>query len=267
MSEPVKLYWWAGKPNFGDAISRAIVAHVSGREVAWAKPGAVDVFAIGSIMHVVRRGNKDPREGARPVVWGSGCMKPLNTDFVANVDFALVRGPITESLLGIEVPGYGDPGLLMAKILGEVPRGDRIGLIPHYAQLGDPAFRAMVEAHPVLDLIDVRGDALEVCRQIAGCAHVVSSSLHGLIVADSFGVPNTWLSPEGIHAAPKLKFLDYAAGIERALPRPLALADLPGRLASLPQGDLPYAEGVARSKADLRASFPARLTASEEVTQ
>ncbi|MBR9764267.1 MAG: polysaccharide pyruvyl transferase family protein [Rhodobacteraceae bacterium] len=268
MNAPLKLHWWAAKPNFGDAISRAIVARVSGREVAWAKPGQADVFAIGSIMHVVRRGNRAPRaDGRKPVVWGTGMLKPVQVDFLENVDVALLRGPISESLLGVSVPGYGDPGLLMAEVIDAPAREDRIGLVPHYAQLEDPAFREIVAAHPVLKLIDVRGDALEVCRQIASCAHVVSSSLHGLIVADSFGVPNTWLNPAGIHASPALKFLDYAAGVERALPRPVALGDLPGMLAGLPTGALPYAAGVARSKGELLHSFPAALKSAEESLQ
>lgn len=32
MTEPLRLYYWPA-PNFGDALSRLVVAHVSGREV------------------------------------------------------------------------------------------------------------------------------------------------------------------------------------------------------------------------------------------
>lgn len=67
MAGPLKLHWWAGKPNFGDALSRAVVARMAGREVAWARPDQAELFAIGSIMHVVRRGlRRDGRpEGGR----------------------------------------------------------------------------------------------------------------------------------------------------------------------------------------------------------
>lgn len=195
------------------------------------------------------------------MIWGTGLLKPVPADFLDRVELAALRGPVSESLLGVTAPALGDPGLLADRVVDAPARGDRIGLVPHYAQLADPRWRALAEAHPVLDLIDVRGDAAAVTARIASCAHVVSSSLHGLVVADAFGVPNTWLDPAGIHAAAKLKFLDYAAGIERALPAPLDPDALPGMLGRLPQGDLPHGAGVARAKEALACAFPAHLRA------
>ncbi|MHA6344177.1 polysaccharide pyruvyl transferase family protein [Roseivivax sp. CAU 1761] len=261
MTAPLKLHWWDRQPNFGDALSARVTAHAAGRPVVHAAPKAADLFAVGSILQIVRRTHQGPRpDGSRPWIWGSGAMRPIRLDFLPHVRVAALRGPITESLLGVEAQAYGDPGLLIAEALGAAPeRQDRVGLVPHMAHVGSEALRALVAREPRLHLIDVRGAVETVCREIAACAHVVSSSLHGLVVADAYGVASTWLDPRGIHRSPRLKFYDYAAGIERVMPRPITLEDLPARLPRLPQGPLPHADGVAAAKAGLMAAFPAEL--------
>ena len=42
---PIKLHWWKGVPNFGDAISALVVAYVSGRPVEHASPATAELFA------------------------------------------------------------------------------------------------------------------------------------------------------------------------------------------------------------------------------
>src|SRR5699024_10192689 len=45
-----------------------------------------------------------------------------------------------------------------------------------------------------VELIDfARGDVEEVIRDMLSCRKILSSSLHGLIVADAYGIPNAWL--------------------------------------------------------------------------
>ncbi|MCP5072598.1 MAG: polysaccharide pyruvyl transferase family protein [Rhodobacteraceae bacterium] len=261
MPNPLKLYWWNDRPNFGDEISRVVTAHASGREVEWAKPKECDLFALGSIIQIARRTHRKPREdGTKPWLWGSGCMGPLRKDFKDNVTIALVRGPITASLMNVDMTVFGDPGLLIAEAMSEEIQGeDRIGLVPHHSQLDDPALASLVKKEKALRLIDVRGDALQVCRDIAACRHVISSSLHGLITADSFGVPNTWLNPAGIHQSPTLKFYDYAASVERALPAPLPVDQVAKYINKLPSGDISYGDGILRSKRALLDHFPGDL--------
>lgn len=261
MAAPLKLFWWARQPNFGDAISARVTAYAAGREVVHAEPKAAEIFAVGSILQIVRRTHQGPRDdGSLPWIWGAGCMRAIRVDFVPHVRFAALRGPITESLIGVEVPAYGDPGLLVAEAIGPAPeREDVVGLVPHLAHVEAPEVAALVAEEPRLRLIDVRQDPEEVCRQIGACAHVVSSSLHGLIVADAYGVPNTWLDPTGIHRSPRLKFYDYAAAVGRVMPRPVGWDDLAGILPRLPDGPQAHAEGVAEAKGALLEAFPGEL--------
>ncbi|WP_298679684.1 polysaccharide pyruvyl transferase family protein [uncultured Lentibacter sp.] len=257
---PLKLYWWDAKPNFGDVLSRIVTGYASGRAVVHAQPRDAELFAVGSILQFAKRvWGKDTRPAHRPVIWGTGMMGALRNDFVAHVDIAMLRGPISAALLGVKTESFADPGVLTAEALGERPvREDKVGLVLHHAQLGDPRVTALLQAQPALHYIDVQQSPEQVCREIGRCAHVISSSLHGLIVADSYGVPNTWLDPMQ-HG--RLKYYDYAAGVGRVMPLPLRHEDIAAALPGLATGDLPYASAVAEAKERLIRDFPAHLKA------
>lgn len=253
---PLRLHWWKAEPNFGDAINPLIVGHVARRPVTHIGPRRAEMFAIGSMLQVVKRSFKEPREsGEKPCVWGTGLLNPVfGHDFLKQVDLALVRGPITAALLKCEMKRFGDPGLLINDALPfEGARQDRIGIVPHYTLMKDRDLLAFVASDPAYLLIDPRGDAAEVCLAIASCAHVFASSLHGLIVADAYGVPNTWIEPEG---QSWLKYLDYAASVgRRDMMAPLALDEARGHKSR----PIDYTDAIHAAREALYESFPARL--------
>jgi pyruvyltransferase len=95
-----------------------------------------------------------------------------------------VRGPLTAAEFGLDV-AYGDPGLLVPLLTGPVRKRWSLSYVPHWSdsRLLDEAYRR--KAH----VIDVRrSDVLHIAREIAASEQVVASSLHGVIVADAFGV-------------------------------------------------------------------------------
>lgn len=258
-TSPLRLHWWKAEPNFGDAINPLIVGHVARREVEHSGPRNADMFAIGSMMQVVKRTHKVARDsGEKLSVWGTGLLNPVfGHGFLDNVDVALLRGPITAALLKLEHKRFGDPGLLInAALPFEGTRVDRIGIVPHYTLMEDPALLAFVASDPAYLLIDPRGDAAEVCLQIASCAHVFASSLHGLIVADAYGVPNTWIEPTG---QSWLKYHDYAASIgRRDMAAPYSYAQAKAAIST----PIDYGEGIEAARAALLDSFPAQFTSA-----
>ncbi len=258
---PLRLHWWRAKPNFGDAISPLVVAHLSGREVQHVRPEYADMIALGSLLQVVRRTFDAPRDADRPVVWGTGLLGPVRgLRFLDNVDIALVRGPITAALLKLETVQFGDPGLLVNEVIARKgPRGPRVGIVPHHSLINDPALVALLASDPTYLLIDPTDPAPKVCAAIAGCAHVFASSLHGLITADAYGVANSWIAPDG---QSRLKYLDYAAAVGRAMAAPVTLEAVPHLDLPDPDLGLPYQAGIDACRAALRASFPARLRAA-----
>ncbi len=255
---PIKLFWWNRKANFGDDLSRDVVSYVSGRDVIWAKPVRAELFAVGSIMKMASRGSLGRSSTVKPAIWGSGCMAPMDAGFMKAVRSPMiVRGPITAALLSLEDVEFGDPGLLARHVYGmSANQDDTVGIVPHHSEVDDVAVKTLVASDPRFLLIDTRRPAKTVCAEIASCAQVFSSSLHGLIVADSFGVSNHWFVLNQIHQSPSLKFYDYATGIQRALPRPLAIDDVAAKAKHEPPASLSYQDGITKSQEKLVECFP-----------
>lgn len=252
---PISLHWWKALPNFGDALNPLIVGHMAGRVVKHAAPKAAEMFAIGSLLQVVKRNFEGGEAGHRPAIWGAGLLHPVTTKgFVDHIDIALLRGPVTAALLGLEDTEFGDPGLLVSDVLPfDGKRTDRIGIVPHHTLIDDPEMLAMIAADPAYVLIDPKGPVKDVCHQIASCAHVLASSLHGLIVADAYGVSNTWVAPTG---QSYLKYLDYAASVGRGDMRaPVTLSEATPD----PQLTLSYQAGIDACRTALHTTFPSHL--------
>jgi len=109
---------------------------------------------------------------------------------------------------------YGDPALLLPLIYSKnAYSGAKLykrGIIPHYIDK---------KAHPTLEdgdhLIDVLRPWPEVVDEILRCEAVVSSSLHGIVVAEAYGIPATWAVWSSKVIGGPLKFHDYFLGTGR----------------------------------------------------
>ena len=99
-------------------------------------------------------------------------------------------------------------------------------------------------------------------RKIASCGHVISSSLHGLIVADAYGVPNSWMVNSHIHTGAAFKFHDYALAIRRLLNEPIRLQDVlsVGLTTDTPD----YCAHIEPLRQGLRAAFPHQQLAARQ---
>ncbi len=121
-----------------------------------------------------------------------------------------LRGALSRDALGAQhtLP-LGDPGLFAAAMLPGRPVRKGIGIVPHYIDKPAPMVAALSQL-PGVRIIDVKAGGMEVVAQIAQCAVVLSSSLHGLVVADALGLPNHRLQFLGRLKGGDHKFLDKA---------------------------------------------------------
>lgn len=261
-TDPIRLYWWNKRANFGDAIAPIVVAHVAGRPVSWAAAGEAQLFALGSILRSVARAHAADR-GFGVHVWGSGALKGIGRGFLNHVHIAALRGPRSAAMLKLDQVPFGDPGLLIAEALGEdIIRGEAIGIVPFHGRADDPYYAELAARIPGGKLIDVRAeDPRDVVRDIAACAHVFSSSLHGLITADAYGIANTWMDAGDLPGAAEVKYLDYAEAIGRDLGAPVSPTEVERRARDPDPAPLAYAAGIENAKADLVAAFPEELRA------
>lgn len=200
---PMRTYWDPDTKNFGDVLTPVILRHL-GHELERVDRGVHGkVLAIGSVMNALRPGD---------VVWGTGVQHDRR--YQSTATFLAVRGPLTRSCIdGVTVPQvYGDPALLLPEVYNpEVEVAHRVGIMPHFVD-ATPARKR----YPDALYIDVRGGWRRVVRQMKACERIITTSLHGVIAADAYGIPVTWhASYSDALVSTNLKFQDYYLGTGR----------------------------------------------------
>lgn len=246
---PLPMYWFSGRPNFGDVLSAVVVAHVSNATpVLVSSRHKGKVLGVGSILH---------RLAETDVVWGSGAIRDTPIAPPSGVRFRAVRGPLTRSLIRADVPEiYGDPAMLLPRIYQpSAAKRFELGVIPHYLEVD-----AVQVVDPAISLIDVLSDWRDVIEQINECEAIVSSSLHGLIVAEAYGVPAVWFVASDRVTGGGFKFRDYYLSTGRETPAPVRWGD--DSLASMTRG---MRDPPAIDVLPLLNSWPSELTFSTPI--
>ena len=87
-----------------------------------------------------------------------------------------------------------------------------IGIVPHWTQT-----RLFTSLHrdPRVKVVDVRRSVIAVARDILSCSIILSTSLHGLIVAEAYGIPALLVYLRQPPNGDPLKFDDYFAATQR----------------------------------------------------
>ncbi|WP_019904167.1 polysaccharide pyruvyl transferase family protein [Methylobacterium sp. 77] len=235
----VPLAWAASSKkfpyaNFGDALSAVMVAAISGRVVRHAAfdSNSERLVAVGTIGHAVSNGTLH--------MWGTGLdaqrcpgnpnpapyQRPAGTEFHVHA----VRGPKTGAVLraqGIAVPEiYGDPVYLLPKFwpMDHVVKTHEIGVIVHLTELAsqDPA-AAVLDVMTRYGIPPERKGDIRIINtiterdapslrakveEIVSCRHILSTSLHGLVIAECYGIPSAWFATYGKGEGRELKLDD-----------------------------------------------------------
>ncbi|MDX9746715.1 MAG: polysaccharide pyruvyl transferase family protein [Syntrophales bacterium] len=208
----IKLYWSTslqnGRKNFGDWLSPLLVEAISGCQVVHARPNDCDLMALGSILAKA----KNYFWNRKIDIWGTGLIGDIGV-FRSPHRIHALRGRKTAAAISNQrIMILGDPGLLCPMLLPD-NTGRRkkysVGLIPHYVDQGDPVLEKLCNRYPSFTIIDVSQPPLQVIRHVAACEMVVSSSLHGLIIADAYGVPSLWMKLSNKVWGNDFKFHDY----------------------------------------------------------
>lgn len=213
----MRVYQHPGTENFGDTLSLPIVSHFAGRLAQLAERNdRGKVLAVGSILTCMRPGD---------VIWGAGVQQDQR--FQADgATFLAVRGPLTRSAIdGVDVPAvYGDPALLLPLVYDpDVDVVHDVGAVPHFVDAYESQQRNRGALH-----ISVKNHWQDVVRQIKSCRRIIATSLHGIVVAEAYGIPVMWhASYTGNLRSTNLKFQDYFMGTGRPPQRPGVLDPLP----------------------------------------
>jgi pyruvyltransferase len=171
------------------------------------------ILSTGSVFHYSHESS---------IVWGTGCIDKGMIGEAPKKIYS-VRGPLTrQSLLdrNIECPEiYGDPALLFPIFYNPDIRKitHKYGFIPHYIEFSDP------EARKVIHRLDEMGvKIINICAgeyrfvdELLSVENVFSSSLHGLVAADAYAIPNAKVNLTNKLIGGNFKFEDYFLSVSR----------------------------------------------------
>jgi len=219
--EAINLAWDRGT-NFGDAVNPILIENITKKKILWCNPKYFPsdyLMAIGSILQ---------KATSNALIWGSGYItKDSMVDSAPRKIYA-VRGPLTRKLLlsqGIECPEvYGDPALLLPKIYNpKITKKYKLGVIPHYIDKEHPNLE-IFKNNKDINIIDIKdANHYNFIDNLLSCEKIISSSLHGIIVADAYNIPSIWIEFSKNVKGDGFKFLDYFSSVNRVDKKPFEI--------------------------------------------
>jgi len=213
-----------GTKNWGDALNPVLIRHISGKEPVLAyRMRALNDFPLYSrsepVYSVIGSILKTASAKDNLIVWGSGFMGESDRLVKEPKKILAVRGHLTRDRivdLGFDCPKVlGDPALLYPQFYK--PNSEKqynLGIIPHYLDRNSP-FLERFRSDSNIRIIDICSGINKVVEEIHSCRYIASSSLHGIIVADSYGIPSTWIEFSKNVPGNGFKFYDYFSSVCR----------------------------------------------------
>ncbi len=184
----MKVFCWPSPAgNIGDDLNTVI----------WPRlfPRISDVahntifLGIGSVL--------DNRHGetARKIVFGAGARSETTVPDVSRPewDVRFVRGPLTARALGLGDESWiTDPAILALSVFSDVSRcssvrGNNIGFIPYYKT--NRLYSSKIARLTGLMELSVSMQPINFIETMLTCKIVIAESMHGAILADTFGIP------------------------------------------------------------------------------
>ena len=222
----INLYYWIRKTrnkyNYGDLLNEFLIKRIANADIEYKEPNYDDkVCAIGSIINNTTLKSKS-------IFWGSGTHYEKLLLHNSDSEFRAVRGPITRQILinaGYSCPDtYGDPALLMPEYY-KCKRSSvyKYGVIMHYAHANKiKTTEDVLNINILRDRDDIFGLIDEICK----CNYIFSSSLHGIILANAYGIPARWFQVKNIPLAQggHVKFNDYFESVNLPIQSPLVFS-------------------------------------------
>lgn len=208
--------------NFGDDLNFFLIKELTGKYIfnynSFFHPKIKNYVCIGSIV--------EDMTDEKSIIWGGGVMNSKYKDFRKPYRVTATRGPLTQEYLksnGVSSPSiFGDPALLTPFVYKpDVKKKYSVGIIPHFSELNNALINDFVSSSNDTVLIDLMHYKkwTDVIDLICQCEMVASSSLHGLILSDAYGIPNVWMCINETTGGGEFKFKDYFGGVQRIFER------------------------------------------------
>ncbi len=218
-----KIYYYKNNNNFGDFLNLDLFKFFNYR-IAWANKDKSEIMAIGSLLQwfiIPELSFKAKLKllFSKPIiVYGSGFIRKKENEeyLLRKLDVRAVRGYLSLKRLNemkyVKIAknvAIGDPGLLVSKIFdtSNVEKIYDLGIIPHYIDKDSPYLKNIQVTNSII--LDVNEKPKNLILKMAQCKNIISSAMHGLIAADSLGIPNMRMILSDNIIGGDYKFNDY----------------------------------------------------------
>lgn len=208
----IRAFWFSSN-NFGDSINSFIVNKLSGKEVCLSQTKG-HYIVCGSILSIANEFS---------TVWGAGFdwehHNPSNIHEKAKV--IAVRGDLSAQKSGRDIAAIGDPALLLPKLYPAYPTmRHEIGIVPHWSNI-----ERCAELYPDDFIVNPLIPFNIFINNLISCDYIFSESLHGLIVADAYGIKNTWVDMKA-DVGDGFKYQDYYSSTTTPEMKPIEELDI-----------------------------------------
>lgn len=199
--------------NVGDALGPYLYARVVGDKpaVCYARETSREsgLTLVGSIL-------QDFRQTKPRIVWGAGLIAPGSAKHLRRDKVLGVRGPLTAACVirdTRQLPRIvSDPGLAIGELLPREIEADRdLGFVIH--SVDRDYFKARKQELPAELIDNYCGNVEELIRSLQRYRRVISSSLHGCVLAHAYGIPALPVRISGRVTGGSWKFRDYYASV------------------------------------------------------
>lgn len=221
--------------NWGDDLNYYFIKEITNRPIVIYNRSCLamrlnlnNFLVIGSTIDMLCKKNTK--------VWGAGIINNMEGIKIKPKKIYAVRGPLSREILlsrNIECPEiYGDPALLLPLYYRPtISKRYKYGIISHvsnenYLRTMTLDNTAIFERNDVL-IISMKNynNWQDIIDKICSCKAILSASLHGLIVAEAYNIPNVWIEFGSPLIGDHFKFHDFFLSIKHDRLNPMRIID------------------------------------------
>jgi pyruvyltransferase len=196
----IKIYQCDGNKNVGDTLTKPLIENILNTRTQNVSANySSKLLGVGSIISWALKEND--------IVWGSGLIKNEKYN-VPKCKILALRGKLTAKNLSSSCDTLSDPAILLPLIYNpKIEKKYKIGIIEHYIDQG----RYSGSGYK----INVIQNWKNFIEEVKSCENILSSSLHGLIIAEAYGIPCQRLVISNNIIGGDYKFIDYLSASNR----------------------------------------------------
>ncbi len=214
-NESLLLKYYDLEQNWGDTVNPYIFKKITG----------VNVISSNSMFNFLKKpeilgvGSIIVGDLSNYVIWGSGIISEKTTLLTKPKEVLALRGFNTLKKIrevGGDCDVFGDPVLLFPEIFSaeNSVKKYKYGIVPHFKDKSSIGIQKIHDLqNPEIKIIDIQSGIEDFVNDILSCENILSSSLHGLILAEAYGIPTCRLVFSKKLLGGDFKFYDYYSGI------------------------------------------------------